>query len=169
MTDSTIYKDLDVYPCGCTKDQVNDLDRTASGIHYSEDGSMAARHDSGKFFAIDSDTKLATPLDKDGFFRVEVSAINSNWLWVQYRVERKFLKRFNFKWLSSREVCRGIISIGEVREVEQNDIINVTLNICEFLQKENYGNNKSKADNSTLQKWVGDYPPKNLPITDMEN
>lgn len=164
MTDSTVSKNVSVYPCGCTHDQVNALNATPSGIHYSEDGSKAARHGVEIFFPIDPETKLPKPLDKGGFFRVGIDASNPKWLWMQYRIERKFLKNFHFKWLSSREVDHFTITIGQDREVEHDDILNAALKMSENRQHE-IGRKKSVSEDSPLQKWVGDYPPKSRPVT----
>lgn len=152
-------------PCGCTKAQTDNLIVSAPGIHYSKDGTKAARHGADAYFVIDPSTNLPKPLDEGGFFRIGIDASNPKWLWMHYRIERKFLKRFHFKWLSSREVDHFTITIGEDREVEHGDILTAALKLSEYRQKEIF-RKKSVSEDSSLQKWVGDYPPKSLPVTD---
>lgn len=175
MTDGTVSNDVGNPDCSCTYEQINYYLRySAPGVHYSKDGSMVARHVSNEFFTLDPNTKFPKPLHDGGFWRIEIVSGNTNFLCVQYRIERKKLKHLNFKWLASRKVDVNYISIGEVREVEYNDILTATLRISEELQnkidkKNKTGkNNKSKTDDSTLQKWIGDYPPKSLSIAEKD-
>lgn len=141
--------------CKCKEEKINDSTKTPDKIIYSEGGSKAARHSTGVFFTLDPETKLPIPLDKGGFFRMKNSSFYDSCLVVEYRIERKFFKRFNLTWLSSRYIHEIFID-GSVREIVYEDILYKTLELSERRKL------KLKAEN-----WVGKYPPKEaLSVTD---